>query len=58
MDSKKISHEIQNAISRLEIMHDLAREKKFDLISKQELSQDLDDTLQELKKNFESLINQ
>lgn len=58
MDSKKISHEIQNAISRLEIMHDLAREKKFDLISKQELSQDLDDTLQDLKKNFESLINQ
>lgn len=58
MDSKKISHDIQNAISRLEIMHDLAREKKFDLISKQELSQDLDDTLQELKKNFESLINQ
>jgi len=58
MDSKKISHDIQNAISRLEIMHDLAREKKFDLISKQELSQDLDDTLQDLKKNFESLINQ
>ena len=58
MDSKKISHDIQNAISRLEIMHDLAREKKFDMISKKELIQDLDDTLQDLKKNFESLINQ
>lgn len=56
MDSKKVSHDIQNAISRLKIMHDLAKENNFEMISKEELVKDLDETLKELKENFALLI--
>ncbi len=58
MDQKKTSHDIQNAISRLKIMHDLAIDKKFEMISKEELAKDLKDTLRELEENFKKLLNQ
>ena len=57
MDTKKLSHDIQNAISRLKIMHDIAKDEKFDLIPKDELKKDLAETLEDLKKNFEILLN-
>ncbi len=57
MDEKKLSHDIQNAISRLSVMHDLAKDKNFEMISKDELTHDLDETLKELKNNFSKLIN-
>jgi hypothetical protein len=56
MDSKKVSHDIQNAISRLKIMHDLVKENNFEMISKEELTKDLEETLKELKENFALLI--
>lgn len=58
MDNKKLSHDIKNAISRLEIMHDIAREKKFDMIPKEEIQKDFAETIEDLKKNFEILLNQ
>jgi hypothetical protein len=56
MDQKKISHDIQNSISRLKIMHDLAKENNFEMISKEELTKDLEETLQDLKENFKLLL--
>ena len=56
MDKRKVSHDILNLLERLRIMHDLIRDKKFDDISKEELESDLQESLQELQKNFDQVI--
>jgi len=58
MDTKKVSHDIQNALSRLKIMFELAQDQQFEMISKEELLHDLGETLKELETNFQELINQ
>lgn len=55
-DSRQISHDIMNALERLRIMHDLIKGKKFETISKEEISEDLKETLEKLKKDFETLF--
>lgn len=54
--TNKISHEILNHIERLKIMHEIAKEKNFQDISKEELVNDLDETLEKLKDNFKELL--
>lgn len=56
MSSSKISHDILNYIERLRIMHDLVKEQNFEEISKEELANDLDETLNKLKESFEKLL--
>ena len=56
MELKRISHDIQNDISRLKIMHDIAKDKKFDLIPQDELEKDLEETLKDLKEKFSLLL--
>ena len=56
MDQKRISHDIENDIARLKVMHDIAKEKKFDLIPKDELEKDLQSTLEDLKEKFALLL--
>ncbi len=55
-DSRQISHDIMNALERLRIMHDLIKGKKFETISKEEITGDLKETLEKLKKDFDSLL--
>jgi hypothetical protein len=43
-------------IERLKIMHDLAKDKKFDVISKEEMANDLELTLKTIENNFKILI--
>ncbi len=54
-NQKQLSHDIINLIERLRIMHDIAKDKKFNQISEEEFFQDLDETLKDLKKHFEQL---
>jgi hypothetical protein len=56
-DRRQLSHDILNILERFRIMHDLARDKNFENISKEELLVDLKDSLAELEKNFDELIN-
>jgi hypothetical protein len=56
MDKRQLSHDILNMIERLRIMHDLAREQNFSAISKDELKEDLKETLLKLEKDFKELI--
>lgn len=56
MDKRKLSHDILNLLERLRIMHDLARDQNFEAISKDELKEDLKDTLEQLKKHFDTII--
>lgn len=56
LDKRKLSHDILNLLERLRIMHDLARDQNFAAISKDELKQDLLDTLEQLKKDFDTII--
>lgn len=55
-DTKQLSHDILNALERLRIMHDLAKGKKFEMISKEELTSDLKETLEKLQQDFASLL--
>lgn len=43
-------------IERLRIMHDLAKDKNFSVISKDEVLSDLDETLKKLEKDFKNLL--
>jgi hypothetical protein len=56
MDKRQLSHDILNMIERLRIMHDLAREQNFLAISKDELKEDLKETILKLEKDFKELI--
>ena len=42
-------------IERLRIMHDLAKDQNFSVISKEELLLDLDETLKSLEKDLKEL---
>jgi hypothetical protein len=57
-DARKLSHDILNMLERLRIMHDLAREKNYSSISKEELSSDLAQTLRKLEEDFRKLLDQ
>jgi hypothetical protein len=56
VEKKKISHDILNLIERLRTMHDMAENQKFEMISKEEMKQDLNEALDILKKRFLELI--
>lgn len=56
MENKKLSHDILNALERLRIMHDLARDQNFSLIPKDEVKADLADTLNKLEEDFKKLL--
>lgn len=56
MDKRLLSHDILNMLERLRIMHDLAKDQNFSVISKEELKSDLDETLKQLEENFKKLI--
>lgn len=56
MDKRQLSHDILNMIERLRIMHDLAKDQNFEVISKEELTKDLEDGLKKLEKDFKAFI--
>lgn len=56
MDARQLSHDILNMLERLRIMHDLARDQNFSVISKDEVKEDLQTTLDKLKKDLEALL--
>lgn len=58
MDTKKLSHDILNALERLRIMHDLIRSKNYSVISKDEMMKDLEEEMKKLDGNFKALLAQ
>lgn len=56
MDKRQLSHDILNMIERLRIMHDMAKDQNFSVISKEELKNDLEETLKKLSEDFKVLI--
>lgn len=56
LDKRQLSHDILNMIERLRIMHDLAKEESYQLISKEELLTDLEIGLKKLEKDFKAFI--
>lgn len=58
MDSKKLSHDILNALERLRIMHDLIRSKNYSVIPKDEMMKDLEEEMKKLEANFKTLFDQ
>lgn len=58
MDTKKLSHDILNALERLRIMHDLIRSKNYSVISKDEMMKDLEEEMKKLDGNFKTLLAQ
>jgi hypothetical protein len=56
MDKRQLSHDILNYIERLRIMHDMARDQKYELISKEELIHDLDATLSQIEEKFKKML--
>ena len=56
MDKQKISHDILNVLERLRIMHDLVLDGDYSTISKNELEEDLKQSLEELTENFARLL--
>lgn len=56
MDKKLLSHNILNMLDRLRIMHDLAKDQNYSVISKEELLSDLSETLSQLEKDLKELI--
>lgn len=55
MDKKQLSHNILNLLERLRIMHDLAKDQNYSVISKEELLGDLTETLKNLEKDLREL---
>lgn len=58
MDSKKLSHDILNALERLRIMHDLVKGQNYATIPKAEIEKDLAEELKKLRENFDKLLSQ
>jgi hypothetical protein len=56
MDKRQLSHDILNMIERLKIMHDLIKDGNYEVISKNELTLDLKDTLIELEAKFQIML--
>jgi len=56
MDKRQLSHDILNMIERLRIMHDLAKDQNFSVISQEEIKADLEETLTKIKKDLLDLI--
>ncbi len=56
MINNKIIHDVINYIERLRIMLDIAKNKKFEQVSKEELTEDLEATLKEIKISFDKLL--
>lgn len=56
MDKRQLSHNILNMLERLRIMHDLAKDQNFSVISKEELLNDLEETLKGLEKDLKNLV--
>lgn len=56
--NRQLSHDILNALERLRIMHDLIKDNNFKMISKNEIENDLQETLKKLQSDFAALINQ
>jgi carotenoid cleavage dioxygenase-like enzyme len=56
MDKRQLSHDILNFIERLRIMHDMALEQKYEMISKEELIHDLEETLSQVDIKFKELL--
>ncbi len=55
MDKRQLSHNILNMLERLRIMHDLAKDQNFSVISKEELLKDLEETLRGLEQDLKNL---
>jgi hypothetical protein len=56
LDKRQLSHDILNMLERLRIMHDLAKDQNFEVIKKDELLNDLNETLQKLEVDLKNLI--
>jgi hypothetical protein len=56
VDRRKISHDILNMLERLRIMHDLAKDQNFSVISKDEIKTDLEETIKILEENLKKLL--
>jgi hypothetical protein len=56
MEKPQLSHDILNLLERLRIMHDLAKNESFAVISKKELQDDLVEALKTLEKKFEEFL--
>lgn len=56
-DKRRLSHDILNAVERIRIMHDLVKDKNFEMISLEEIQKDFDETLKKLKSDFEKLVD-
>jgi len=56
METRKLSHDILNILERLRIMHDLAKDQNFSVISKEEIKSDLEEALKQLEADFKSLL--
>ena len=54
--SLKISHDINNELERLSIIHRLLKKKDFSTISREEILEDIQLNTDELKKNFLKLF--
>lgn len=56
MEIRKLSHDILNCLERLRIMHDLAKDQNFSVISKEEIKSDLEESLKQLEADFKKLL--
>jgi len=56
MKNNKTVHDLANSIERLRIMLDIVKNKKFEQVSKEELIEDLESTLVEIKDRFDKLL--
>lgn len=50
--NRESSHAILNELSKLQIMHDLLKEERFDKISKEEIIKDALESLEKMKEAF------
>lgn len=56
MTKEQLSHEILNILERLRIMHDLVDNQNYAEIPRTELIQDLTESLELLKDQFEKFV--
>lgn len=56
MNKPHISHDILNLLERLRIMHDLIKREDYESIPKEEMKQDLEETLTKLNALFKEFI--
>ena len=56
MNKPHVSHDILNLLDRLRIMHDLIKREDYESIPKEEMKQDLEETLTKLNALFKEFI--